>query len=572
MFAFSKAYFKKRYHRHYHPDHIHGSKHLFADVFLLTIIVLLSAFIVFLFGWYGRALVAERVDASLRLLTSEAQSGGEVAFEVSYANENADTILHDAFIEFLFPEGFTSIRSAPESVIGEKNSYPLGTLDPGQRGQFTISGKMIGDVGKDQHLRAFLNYKTDPRSIHFEKKLFFVIFSLTSSVFSFDVNMPSELVDKQEFDISIGYENTSSQFSQKNFRIFPVFPPAFEVLHSEPLLTDEGWIIDALDQREKGEIRIRGRMDAQGDKEKQFIFQSLIFENGRNQKQEEKVFTVPIRYPNVVFELFPQTRTLSSGQSQILNFTLRNNENKTLKNVEISFDSHPLMSFETPEGVALRSDAAKSVFVLRDVAVGETISGAFTLNTGTFKADEVLRFSGKEIGLSSHVSYSKEGEPARWKIPATPIFFKLSSVVGILGNARYFSLNGEQLGRGALPPEVGKKTKYWIFFELESFPNDIENVAVSSTLVPQVSFTGQSKAGGGEIRFDAQSRQLVWSLPNVNFGSRVGLAFEVEFSPEKVSQVNKPFPLVEDVTIIAKDRFTGEDIRGEGNDVLSVLE
>jgi len=79
--------------------------------------------------------------------------------------------------------------------------------------------------------------------------------------------------------------------------------------------------------------------------------------------------------------------------------------------------------------------------------------------------------------------------------------------------ARYYADTGDQIGIGALPPQVGKETTYWVSLALEPTTADLQDLEIRATLGPSVHLTGRSALpyGGGIVE---SGDGLAWVLPN----------------------------------------------------------
>ncbi|TAL19452.1 hypothetical protein EPN90_03440 [Patescibacteria group bacterium] len=106
----------------------------------------------------------------------------------------------------------------------------------------------------------------------------------------------------------------------------------------------------------------------------------------------------------------------------------------------------------------------------------------------------------------------------RLKVHSVPIRLPATLKVEFQATARYWSEEGEQLGRGPLPPRVGQKTEYWIFWNLAPIKEDLEAVTVSAKLPAGVSWTGKETSGvpgAGPVIYNSFNRTIRWSVGNI---------------------------------------------------------
>jgi len=99
---------------------------------------------------------------------------------------------------------------------------------------------------------------------------------------------------------------------------------------------------------------------------------------------------------------------------------------------------------------------------------------------------------------------------------AAPEQFKISTFLKIHAESRYYTEEGDQLGRGPLPPKVGQTTKYWINFFLTASPNAVKDAVIKAHLPAGVIWTGKTNVVEGEpLKFDPLSRTVTWKNNSV---------------------------------------------------------
>ena len=93
---------------------------------------------------------------------------------------------------------------------------------------------------------------------------------------------------------------------------------------------------------------------------------------------------------------------------------------------------------------------------------------------------------------------------------------KLSLLPEIVFSAtsRYFTDDGEALGRGPEPPTIGEKTEYWIFWSASNLPVSARSLEISAPLTRGAEFTGRWTGDAvlsGAVTYNAKSRRVSWS-------------------------------------------------------------
>ena len=140
---------------------------------------------------------------------------------------------------------------------------------------------------------------------------------------------------------------------------------------------------------------------------------------------------------------------------------------------------------------------------------------------------------------------------------------KVHSDTRIFAQTRYFAPNGEQIGRGPLPPKVGEKTTYWLYFKVDNTLNTIENAVLTIRFAPTgVGWTGRtSTSTGSDFLFDPFLQVTSWVLGTIP--ANRGFTQEAPTSALEVYVVPAPsmrgaIPLIlKDMVLSGKDSFTG---------------
>ncbi len=254
---------------------------------------------------------------------------------------------------------------------------------------------------------------------------------------------------------------------------------------------------------------------------------------------------------------------------------------------------------------------------LYDVAVKINLEGApidllqFSSGQGTLRGgaivwtkDQISDFTklppGAKGELNFRVSTNQIAEPARvlnfgsflkswWEIS-----YKLESDFGeakkfqsaaredkfnsdlVLGNvARYYTEEGDQLGLGPLPPKVGEKTTYWIFWSINNNLNDLSDASASAILPANVFWTGKMSVALGELTYNSARRQINWKVGDVSRYTgeewpKLGVAFEVALTPTS-EQIGSEPALLEQIKIFGEDKFTGKFLEREGTGLTTNL-
>ncbi len=151
---------------------------------------------------------------------------------------------------------------------------------------------------------------------------------------------------------------------------------------------------------------------------------------------------------------------------------------------------------------------------------------------------------------------------------------KISTELKVNAFSRYHSAEGEQLGRGPMPPVVGQVTKLWIFFSAETKYNDVSEIVVTGKLADNAELTGNMSATSEKgVDFDPANRTITWKVSRLSapakFYPEIGAAFEVSLTSDQ-NQIGRAATIISDIKASGKDVFTGKSFNLSLPDVTSL--
>jgi len=240
--------------------------------------------------------------------------------------------------------------------------------------------------------------------------------------------------------------------------------------------------------------------------------------------------------------LEPESQSINLGQNIKLEITLKNNSNQAINNIDLKISLAGVQSYNLVAG-----DLNKTIDKLR---VGETITNE--LEISIISATENLA----AIQTTAELTWQGDEQV----IEASAVSFKINSQISLQALARYYTTEGDQLGVGPLPPEVGKKTTYWVFWPVISGFNDLSQAGVRGVLPPNVSLTGKSTVNlGAAIKFNSITREISWEIGAMPKNQQAQAGFEVAIIPTS-NQQGLAVNLLQDIIFSAQDDFTGNII------------
>jgi len=140
---------------------------------------------------------------------------------------------------------------------------------------------------------------------------------------------------------------------------------------------------------------------------------------------------------------------------------------------------------------------------------------------------------------------------------------------------RYNLPEGDQLGRGPLPPQVGATTSYWIMLSPSTDHFDVKQIRVTAKLAENVNFTGRTSAvSENGVIYNETDRSISWEIDRLtrqaNAAIQPGAAFEIEFTPTE-KQAGQPAKLLKNLKISGIDAISGLDIFASRPDLTTAI-
>lgn len=554
---------RQRYHKHYHPRHKHGGKHLIADIFLALSVVALVAFNVYLFFFAAPGL-QEKVAMTIGVTPETLKSGERVLLTVDYENKS-DAVLRDAKLSILCPCDASPLVAEPAAQYDPvTHTFSLGDINSHGNGSVRFSWTFFGTVGEMQHFAAALSYGTDLATRR-ETKSVVHRAPVNDSVVRTALDMPAFFVHEGTSPFAITVTNTGAQ-GFDSILLRPSWSEAFEAVEADTPFNDGAFRAPLLLPGQTHTIR--GIMRYHGRGEQEATFSVATFLNAdRPVLQREEQYTARIFYPK--FVATPPANNaalLTLGVPFTLSFDYENGESEDVVDVSLALDPPSDVFPLTPDTASLTQQnkiTNPSLALIRTKAKGVF---TFTLPTRTSVHQQALFHDGDPVIFIPYVlSYRLASAPQNVVRLEREMHVKINSDLAIDAFGRYYTPEGDQLGRGSLPPRVEETTRYWVFVPVTNSISDVENMVVTMQLGSAVEWTKKSSVTLGDpLSYDERARTITWRLPRVTKYSGgeypdVGAAVELALTPGP-EDVGKEMILVESVSARGRDTFTGTTI------------
>jgi len=538
---------------------------------------------IFVFGKFS----GSAADNLKLVITGEEKpvAGKEVEYELRYKN-NDDFPLASAEIGLFLPKSFIVTGSEPS--LGEKNVLKIGTVEIGGEGTLKFKGKFIATEGTKETLQAVLTYKPANFNSNFQKVSNLEV-TISGSSFDGSLDGPDKMSGGDNVVYVLSYQNKSNEALEK-VAIDALLPSDFLVSTTTPSIgKNNRWDIGKLDANSEGEIEIKGSFASEAKGQRDIVLKlGVIDEAGGFLPFIEKKITAEVIGSDLVttFTINGSSDFAGARWGDALNYsiTYKNTGNKILYNVKfiagvVGVPSEQGKSIVDWMSVKDSNDGTISggkitwtkneISGLAQIKPGQEGMIDFSVNLISKPANPTYRDYKIESTLESEID--RIGDMAvKRKMQNNKIVSFLNSDTEFSSQVRYYDSNNNVVGSGPLPPKVGQKTTYRVFWKLVNSMHELNDLKVTASLPDGVVFANSS-SDAGNIALDSSLKKIVWSLNMLpNSANVITAQFDLSVTPTD-SNIGKVMSLLEGVEFSAKDKSTGATISVKAGDRTTAL-
>ncbi|MAF14184.1 MAG: hypothetical protein CMI53_04835 [Parcubacteria group bacterium] len=523
-------------------------------------------------------------------------SGDEVIYILNYANVEK-VPLNDVEIIFRFPEGFEFTSATPEPTNDFNTSWDIDQLAKNASGKIEIKGKLIGEVGSIKTISATASYRPENFSSIFKDIQSFSS-QITSSILEINVEGPEQILPEKKATYKILYRNDSDQDLAKikvlvdypaNFIFQEALPEPFHKEEDARNLNNQ-WIIENLEKNQEGEIEITGGFLADEQIPSANFNVQIGFldeEFDEFSLQQEKSISTEIIESNLSMNLIVngsnQNQPISFGQILTYSIVYKNLGQKDLDDVSftITLDSD-ILNFEEIEdknfgiidnnSITWGKDQISELDLVRPLDEGSIDFSIKVLDS----TDVNLDTDNLQVKSKSQASLIKIGdlEIEELDISSNEILNNINTDIQLKVEGRYFNEDNIAVGTGPLPPVVGERTTFRIYWYIANSLHEVSDVVVSAVLPDGVEWVDKYLVKTGQISYSDKDNRVSWSINKISAGQDfqdINTWFDVAVIPTK-QQEGKLLILSDQTFLVATDEQTESEISKSGKAVTSNLE
>lgn len=556
MFKGIYKFFHRIYHSRYHGIYRHAKKLFVFDLGLMALAVVMLLSGLFFFFW--RPTITDLIDISISLGTGRVKSGDHVKVTIDFTNRSKYNLTNTT-LALRLPNGFIVDKTlTPPSIFQPDSTFALPKeLKPGAKGQAELFGWFWSEPDKEERITASLSYEPAGTNSLEQKSAVFAV-TLPDSVLESSLLMPTSSFPNTPVKFTYTLTNTGSQtvngisiannwpdkiMEDKDTQNISLPPSGVKVISGSITIPSKSG---------KYSLEITPQITANNN----LIPQAPV-------RQEIQTFSPDM--PSTI-EFLNQIQYAEPGQIIPVQVTWQNKSSYKLRNLSLHIGAGLAGVVDWKKTAAENNAKAQPDGILFDGSSRTNLSNgdpgasdsftenlyllpSFNLNGAEKAYVEIIPVINAGLPQVSNQNFSQEG--TRVRVPlATELFLK--------SEARYYTTEGDQLGRGPLPPAVGKTTKYWVFINVSNTSNAVDNATFSAVLPAGVELTGkQSVTVGPELQYNSATRKISWAYDYLPANSQTGIYFEVQVTPDS-SQLGKNIVLANSIQFSATDDFVNK--------------
>ncbi|MBI4239979.1 hypothetical protein HY620_03245 [Candidatus Uhrbacteria bacterium] len=518
-------YFKRRHQKFYHNTVPNRLKHIIVDsVCVASIAGLLIAIASMSFS---APKTASPLALDISLSDPLPKGGSQVEFSVQVKNTTLLS-LNNLVLNVVLPEHFQleMVDGVQATLLPEMK---LDSLGPLASKKYTFTGAVYGEENSEQELHSTVEYDNgkEERLLKRARKTY----TVGPSALELQSTFPSSAVYNQIVDGMLRIKNTSDR-AQEHLVLSCALPQKTTYEYGTGI-TQEALSMDPLNANEEKNITLKVRFH-------DYSASSGTISCSLSRKEKDKIIaqgttstTISLVQPTVTLAIEKaQQNALQSGTEHQFSLLLQRRE-----------------AVEVQKAGVLIEGATPERYFWND-------TNTLTAHTLTFSIR--IPSDGKKdaITLTPFAAYkSADGTPI--DVEGKRFTFPLTTSISLNAFARYYTPEGDQIGRGPLPPQVGETTKYLIFVQPTDTIHTLFDVTVRSRLGHNVILSGAIPLDGQSLT-SSDSSELVWSIARLPASTNVdagGMVFHVSLTPD-ISMAGIAPLLVESLSISGTDEVT----------------
>ncbi len=538
-------HYKKRYHLRYR----HARKLFFLDISLILGLIILIISSLYWFWYQPHSDVALLI--SIEGTEQRVRSGDDFTLTVNYRNITKET-LQNIRLYIETPPTFL------HNDHSNKFDISLGDISDFATGSIKITGIFIGTQNSNEHFYIDSSYDRDGAKVNSRHT---VIITSRGSVLHTTLEIPSKIVIGVETPITITLQNIGNNDLAET-QIDTSLGDGIDFTTNN-FASDRG-VISIYDIPRSSSKTIEGILTI----DKPIIPEEIdISLNTTIVFRDTKIKQIPIERkikiinPNI--SLYASTdKTFSNpGETITYDITIENTGHTPLTNLSLKIPASTHL-IDTKKIIGMPISLDKTDLVIDYSHFGRVnilLPGARITREIRLPIHPNLNpnIEKLELSLNLKATYDLDGEESSIHKSIEMPSIMIKKIPELQIRSLYYSAQGDQLGRGPLPPKINEETKYWLAIEANTKDYNLNSFRVDISLPKQIKYTGESSVSRGDkLTENKDTNTLTYTAKDIPNRAYTGIFFEVSATPNE-DDLDKHFDLVREIVIREiRDDFT----------------
>ena len=510
-------------------------------------------------------------------------AGQPFTYQIEYHNPTKGSF-SNLHLELQYPSGFVFASSSLPSTSGNYG-WNLPDLAPGETGSLTVAGQLINLPASANVITGGLSYTPATLSSQFKKETS-VSTVVTDPGFTADLDYSQTAFLNQDNDMTLIFSNVQNNylgdfnitFSLPNNASAAVATTTDETAATSTdatasstnlIVSKDGgvsWQVSGLNAPSvRQEIPLTYKVKQQSDNLQITVRLEKKTDDGQAYVFWEKVITPTLVNSDLNLTLMlngsKDDGAVTFGQPLNYSLTYANHGTNTFNDVvmmtALNGDFLDWSSLQDSNHGQVQNGTIiwtkNEIPALAQIKPGDQGQINFSLNLLPFGTGDL----GKSLTVGSYGQYSMNNQPIKGTDnKSNTINSSINSDLNLNETVRYFSSDNVPVGSGPLPPQVGQKTSFKVYWVVKNDLHELSDAQVIMTLPPYVSWDNNNTTGVGTIYYDDTNHRVVWNIGRLPVSVyQANAEFNISIMPTTTDR-NKILVLSPGSTVTAMDTVT----------------
>lgn len=516
---------------------------LFSRLLILALVAL-AAYFIYSYFFDNRSDISGldfKITAPEKIVAGE-----EFFYKIDYHNPTKYS-LSQMHLELQYPENFIFI-SGSEAPTSGNYGWTLPNLAPGGNAVLTITGQLIGQPDSVNVISGRLSYLPGSFTSQFKKE------ASASTLISgpgwrIDLDYSNTAFLKQENEMTLIFSDVQNNYLG-DFNITFSLPAeanaavattTYSSTSQEPAassgtsttglpsnkftITKSGgtsWQVSGLSpELGRQKVPLTYKINQKSDNLEIKVRLEKKLEDGQSYIFWEKAIQPELVTSDLNLTLFlngsKNDSAITFGQPLNYSLAYSNRGDNTFKDVVVMAalrgDFLDWSSLKDDQGGEAKNQAIiwtkSEIAELAEIKPGAEGEIDFTIRLLPFKEGDL----GKNLTVVSYSQYSVNNKPVKGEDnKSNTITSRINSDLTLNEQVRYFNDDNLPVGSGPLPPKVGEKSSFKVYWTVKNNLHELTDARVIFSLPSYVSWDEKNTTNVGSLYYDEASHQVIWEI------------------------------------------------------------